>query len=114
MRISDWSSDVCSSDLRLAGQGPVQLAERAALTVVMAANGYPGTPEKGGAITGLDAAEAAGARVFHAGTADKDGAIVAHRGRVLNVPATGEPVKAAQHAAEIGRSTCRERECQYE
>src|SRR3546814_2446636 len=94
---------------RLAGQGPVQLAERAALTVVMAANGYPGTPEKGGAITGIDAAEAAGARVFHAGTADKDGAIVANGGRVLNVTATGDTVKAAQQAAykavdAIGRS----------
>ncbi|BAI98281.1 phosphoribosylamine--glycine ligase [Sphingobium sp. TA15] len=84
---------------RLAGQGPVRLAERAALTVVMAANGYPGVPDKGGAITGIDAAEAAGARVFHAGTADKDGAIVANGGRVLNVTATGDTVKAAQQAA---------------
>ncbi|WP_375197532.1 phosphoribosylamine--glycine ligase [Sphingobium sp.] len=84
---------------RLADQGPVELAERAALTIVMAANGYPGTPEKGGAITGIDAAEATGARVFHAGTADRDGAIVANGGRVLNVTATGDTVKAAQEAA---------------
>lgn len=84
---------------RLAEQGPVELAERAALTIVMAANGYPGTPEKGGAITGIDAAEATGARVFHAGTADRDGAIVANGGRVLNVTATGDTVKAAQEAA---------------
>ncbi|PJG49731.1 phosphoribosylamine--glycine ligase [Sphingobium sp. LB126] len=84
---------------RLAEQGPVQLADRTALTVVMAANGYPGTPEKGGVITGIDAAEATGARVFHAGTADRDGAIVANGGRVLNVTATGETVKAAQQAA---------------
>ena len=84
---------------RLAGQGPVQLADRTALTIVMAANGYPATPEKGGAIKGIDAAEATGARVFHAGTADRDGMIVAHGGRVLNVTATGGSVKAAQQAA---------------
>ncbi|KKW94145.1 phosphoribosylamine--glycine ligase [Sphingobium chungbukense] len=84
---------------RLAEQGPVQLADRTALTVVMAANGYPGTPEKGGVITGIDAAEATGARVFHAGTADRDGAIIAQGGRVLNVTATGGTVKAAQQAA---------------
>ena len=84
---------------RLADQGPVALAERAALTVVMAANGYPGTPEKGGRIAGLDAAERAGAKIFHAGTADRNGSLVANGGRVLNVPATGNSVAAAQAAA---------------
>ena len=84
---------------RLADQGPVQLADRAALTIVMAANGYPGTPDKGGAITGIDTAEAGGARVFHAGTTERNGMIVANGGRVLNVTATGPTVKAAQQAA---------------
>ena len=84
---------------KLAEQGPVTLADRTALTIVMAANGYPGTPEKGGAIKGIDAAEAQGARVFHAGTAEKDGAIIANGGRVLNVTATGDTVGAAQAAA---------------
>ena len=84
---------------RLADQGPVALAERAALTVVMAANGYPGTPEKGGRIAGLDAAERAGAKIFHAGTADRNGSLVANGGRVLNVTATGDSVAAAQAAA---------------
>lgn len=83
----------------LAEQGPVQLADRTALTVVMAANGYPGTPEKGGAIQGIDAAQARGAMVFHAGTAQQAGALVANGGRVLNVTATGENVGAAQAAA---------------
>ncbi|AOF96291.1 phosphoribosylamine--glycine ligase [Sphingobium sp. RAC03] len=83
----------------LAEQGPVQLADRTALTVVMAANGYPGTPEKGGAIQGIDAAQARGAMVFHAGTAQQAGALVANGGRVLNVTATGESVGAAQAAA---------------
>ncbi|WP_460989145.1 phosphoribosylamine--glycine ligase [Sphingobium sp. TomTYG45] len=84
---------------RLAEQGPVTLADRTALTVVMAANGYPGTPEKGGTIGGIDAAEASGARVFHAGTADKDGVLVANGGRVLNVTASGSSVGEAHAAA---------------
>jgi phosphoribosylamine---glycine ligase len=84
---------------RLADQGPVQLADRTALTVVMAAKGYPGTPEKGGAIGGIEAAEAGGARVFHAGTAEKDGKLVANGGRVLNVTASGGSVGEAQAAA---------------
>jgi phosphoribosylamine--glycine ligase len=84
---------------RLAEEGAVQLADRVALTVVMAAKGYPGTPDKGGAIRRIDRAEADGARVFHAGTAEKDGALVASGGRVLNVTATGATVAQAQAAA---------------
>ena len=84
---------------RLADQGPVTLADRTALTVVMAAKGYPGTPEKGGAIGGIEAAEAAGAKVFHAGTAHRNGKLVASGGRVLNVTATGGSVAEAQAAA---------------
>ncbi len=84
---------------RLAGQGPVTLADRAALTVVMAANGYPGTPETGGVIDGIDAAEEKGAKVFHAGTARKGKAIVASGGRVLNITATAASVGEAQAAA---------------
>ena len=69
-----------------------------ALTVIMAAKGYPGTPEKGGAI---DVAEAQGdgVKVFHAGTALKDGALVANGGRVLAVTATGTSVTEAQAKA---------------
>ncbi|MDZ4137800.1 MAG: phosphoribosylamine--glycine ligase, partial [Erythrobacter sp.] len=66
-----------------------------ALTVVMAAKGYPGTPEKGGVIDLRDA-EAGGAKVFHAGTALQDGALVASGGRVLSVTAMGESVTEAQ------------------
>jgi len=78
----------------------VEAAFRAdtALTVVMAAKGYPGTPEKGGAI-GLGDAQSNGAKVFHAGTALKDGALVANGGRVLNVTATGANVTEAQARA---------------
>jgi phosphoribosylamine---glycine ligase len=67
-----------------------------ALTVVMAANGYPGTPEKGGAIS-LD--RVTGAKVFHAGTAEMHGELVAKGGRVLNVTASGGNVTEAQKAA---------------
>ena len=67
-----------------------------ALTVVMAADGYPGTPAKGGAIDGIAAAEANGAKVFHAGTALADDRLVASGGRVLNVTATGRSVADAQ------------------
>ena len=78
---------------------PPTFAHDYALTVVMAANGYPGTPEKGGAIRGIADAEAGGVRVFHAGTARADGAIVAAGGRVLNVTATGKTVTEAQARA---------------
>lgn len=71
----------------------------AALTVVMAAKGYPGTPEKGSTISGVDEAAATGVEIFHAGTAERQGALVANGGRVLNVTATGPTVRAAQEKA---------------
>ena len=76
-----------------------------ALTVVMAAEGYPGTPKKGGRIDGIPAAEAAAGapgnvKVFHAGTAlGIDGALTANGGRVLNVTARGATVREAQAGA---------------
>jgi phosphoribosylamine---glycine ligase len=76
-----------------------RFSDKAALTVVMAANGYPGTPEKGGVVAGLPQAETNGAKVFHAGTAMADGHLVANGGRVLNVTATGDTVTEAQASA---------------
>jgi phosphoribosylamine--glycine ligase len=70
-----------------------------ALTVVMAAAGYPGTPETGGTIGGIEAAETAGAKIFQAGTRLTDGRLVASGGRVLAVTARGADVRAAQAAA---------------
>lgn len=67
-----------------------------ALTVVMAAQGYPGTPQKGGAIS-IDYVTQA--KVFHAGTAERDGMLVANGGRVLNVTAMGSNVTEAQRNA---------------
>lgn len=78
---------------------PPAFASDYALTVVMAANGYPATPEKGGAIHGIADAETGGVRVFHAGTARSGDAIVAAGGRVLNVTATGRTVTEAQARA---------------
>jgi phosphoribosylamine--glycine ligase len=78
---------------------PVAWRDEAALTVVMAANGYPGTPEAGGAIDGLAAAEASGAHVFHAGTRNGSDGLVAAGGRVLAVTASGADVGAAREAA---------------
>ena len=73
-----------------------------ALGVVMAAGGYPGVYGKGNVITGIAAAEAAGCKVFHAGTGLKDGRVVTTGGRVLCVVAEGETVKQAQVQAYAG------------
>ncbi len=72
----------------------------AALTVVMAAKGYPGDYRKGTVINGLDAAATVeGAQIFHAGTKESEGQIVANGGRVLNVCAIGRTVAEAQKQA---------------
>ena len=73
--------------------------DEAALTVVMAAKGYPGKPQAGTPIRGIEAAEATGAKVFHAGTKRADGELVAAGGRVLNVTAAGRTVGEAQASA---------------
>ena len=83
----------------LGEQAPPDLSDDTALTVVMAANGYPGTPEKGGTIGGIDAAEAEGARVFQAGTGIVQGKLVATGGRVLAVTALAADIAAAQAQA---------------
>jgi len=72
----------------------------AALTVIMATKGYPGSYGKGSVIEGLDeAARVEGVEIFHAGTTLKDGAILANGGRVLNVCALGKTVSEAQARA---------------
>jgi phosphoribosylamine--glycine ligase len=92
--------------LRAACEGrlrDVALRWRAAhsLVVVMAAEGYPGTPVRGTEIRGLDhAAAVPGAVVFHAGTARRaDGALIANGGRVLGVGGTGATLRAARNVA---------------
>ncbi len=71
-----------------------------ALTVVMAAKGYPGAYARGSVIEGLDAAAAVeGVEIFHAGTTSDGGRILANGGRVLDVSAVGKTVKQAQTRA---------------
>ncbi len=75
-------------------------ADDHAITVVMAANGYPATYGKGSAIGGLDRLpEDSHHMVFHAGTAEKDGQIVANGGRVLNITARGDTLAQAHARA---------------
>jgi phosphoribosylamine--glycine ligase len=72
----------------------------ASCAVVMAARGYPGEPARGGAISGLAAAEAVpGALVFQAGTREAGGALLADGGRVLTLVGTGPDPAAAREAA---------------
>ncbi len=80
--------------------------DEAALTVVMAAKGYPGDYVRGSRIEGLDdAAKVEGVEIFHAGTIAKDATILANGGRVLNVCASGKSVTEAQRRAyeAVGR-----------
>jgi len=83
----------------LGKRNAIIMSDTAALTVVMAARGYPGTPEKGGTINGIDAIASDVVQVFHAGTAVKNGNVVANGGRVLNVTALGNNISEAKNRA---------------
>jgi phosphoribosylamine---glycine ligase len=71
----------------------------AAVTVVLAASGYPDAPASGAPISGIAAAEALGALVFHAGTSMRGDALVAAGGRVLDVTALGDSIADARERA---------------
>jgi phosphoribosylamine---glycine ligase len=77
----------------------VPVADTAAVTVVIAAGGYPASGDVGTPIEGIAAAEAAGALVFHAGTARAGDRIVTNGGRILNVTGVAESVAAARDRA---------------
>ncbi len=77
-------------------QATVEWDRRAALGVVLAAAGYPGDYPKGDVINGLDGADSDDAKIFHAGTASKDGNVVTAGGRVLCAVGLGETVGEAQ------------------
>ncbi len=72
---------------------------KTAATVVLASAGYPDRPQPGAVLEGLEEAEADGALVFHAGTAVRDGKLVAAGGRVLTVTGLGDDLTAARAAA---------------
>ena len=88
----------------LASSPRLRWRDEAAVTVVVAANGYPADPAYGGEITGVhDAESLPGVTVMQAGTArDADGALVAAGGRVLSVVGVGEDLRSARRAAYAG------------
>ncbi|MBA2558314.1 MAG: phosphoribosylamine--glycine ligase, partial [Propionibacteriales bacterium] len=90
----------------LADVGPLRWRPGAAVSVVMAAAGYPGAPRRGDAITGVAAADAlGGVEVLHAGTSlseDRPPRLVTSGGRVLAVTATGESLSVARERAYAG------------
>jgi phosphoribosylamine--glycine ligase len=84
---------------RLGELPPARFIADAALTVVVAAEGYPAAPRPGGRIAGIDRAEATGALIFQAGARVEGDALLASGGRVLAVTALGATVAVAQAAA---------------
>ncbi|MDB5394278.1 MAG: phosphoribosylamine--glycine ligase [Rhodospirillales bacterium] len=92
---------LATAEGKLADLPPARWRKEAALTVVLCAQGYPGTPVTGTEIKGLDdAASIDGVTVFHAGTGRAaDGRLLATGGRVLNIVATGRDVAEAQARA---------------
>ncbi|MEM7319199.1 MAG: phosphoribosylamine--glycine ligase [Pseudomonadota bacterium] len=101
MRLGAQAMDLmhAAAEGRLA-QARVNWADDHALTIVMAANGYPGSYEKGTEIKGLSALpEDSRNMVFHAGTAQDGGRVLATGGRVLNVTARGAALHEAQERA---------------
>ena len=100
MRLQSDLSGLCMAALEGSlDQVKANWDPRASLGVVMAAGGYPGKYEKGHVIQGLDSDFPAHVKVFHAGTALDDDAVVTSGGRVLCVCALGENVTEAQAAA---------------
>lgn len=100
MRLRTSLSDICLSTLNgsLAEQR-IDWDPRAALGVVLAAGGYPGDYAKAKAISGLDNADSASQKVFHAGTALQGDDVVTSGGRVLCVVGLGDSVEAAAKTA---------------
>ncbi len=87
--------------------------ERAAVTVVVASPGYPDAPATGAPIGGLDDAEDAGALVFQAGTALRDGELVSAGGRVLGITGVGETLADARGRAYDAAASIRLEGAQY-
>lgn len=98
LRMQSDLVDLCQAavDGELAGC-EIAFDDRVALTVVMAAGGYPGDYARGDEITGLGAVE--DGKIFHAGTRREDGKVVTNGGRVLGVTALGATVSEAQRRA---------------
>ncbi|MCH2055512.1 MAG: phosphoribosylamine--glycine ligase [Thalassotalea sp.] len=100
MRLQSDLVELCISATKgeLAGK-EISFDPRAAVGVVLAAGGYPGSYNKGDVISGLETNTNEAAKTFHAGTALKDGQVVTAGGRVLCATALGHSVTEAQKAA---------------
>ena len=100
LRMKSDLADLClkGAEGRLKGETAVY-DERAAVGVVLAAKNYPGTPQNGDVISGLDCPQDLSSKIFQAGTALKDGKIVTSGGRVLCATALGATVREAQAKA---------------
>jgi phosphoribosylamine--glycine ligase len=97
---------VACANGRLGEATPPVWRDEAAICVVLAAQGYPGTPRTGDVIAGAEGDLGPGVVVFHAGTARReDGALVSAGGRVLNVCATGKDLRQARDRAYAAIST---------
>jgi phosphoribosylamine---glycine ligase len=81
------------------GDSTLDASEQTAVTVVLAAAGYPGRNDVGTPITGVEAAEAVGALVFHAGTALNAGRLLTNGGRIVSVTGVGDSIAGARAAA---------------
>ncbi len=108
MRLKSDLGAICRATLDGSlGEIQAEWDERAALGVVLAAGGYPAAYAKGEPIAGLDGADSDTAKVFHAGTAEKEGQVVTSGGRVLCVVGLGDTVrKAAGVAYDAVRKVC--------
>ena len=103
-RLADPLSELllAAASGRLEEHARPAFAEACAVTVVLASEGYPQAPATGRAIAGVDAAAAVpGVHLAHAATADRDGALVATGGRVLNVVALGTTFREARERAYV-------------
>lgn len=103
MRLQSDLAELCLAALRgELDQCAAHWSEQAALGVVLAAAGYPGSYAKGATISGLQAAEANGCKVFHAGTSAGTDGVVTSGGRVLCVCALGDDIEQARNNAYRG------------
>ena len=96
---SDLAEIVMAGATGRLAEADIEWSDEAAVCVVMAAPGYPGSYETGQPITGLHAASSGGAVVFHAGTKTRDGQIVTSGGRVLGVTGFGRDIRSAREHA---------------